>query len=161
NQFKVCNNTVSTNPNTGNVDANTQPPAVQRTISVVIDKPRSLSITDPKGGYPDNVNGCQWHAPTIAGDEGHYEPAIDVPLDQNQTPGTAGAAVDASGNWRFSDAELTTNTHSPPTRSETDFRRVHLQRLANPLAPWNEHANPYLTVDSMSVPLAKFNGIND
>ena len=42
-----------------------------------------------------------------------------------------------------------------------NYRRIHLQRLANPLKVWNETTNPYLTVDSMSVDLTAFNGMSD
>ena len=41
-----------------------------------------------------------------------------------------------------------------------NYRTIHLQRLANPLLPWNQHTNPYLTIDSMSVDLTAFNGMN-
>ncbi len=49
---------------------------------------------------------------------------------------------------------------------------VHLQRLANPLQPWNPYpgeanynpelaVNPYMTVDTMAVDLASFNGVSN
>lgn len=37
------------------------------------------------------------------------------------------------------------------------FRYVHLQRLANPLEPWNAITNPYLTIDSMPIDLTVYN----
>ena len=43
--------------------------------------------------------------------------------------------------------------------TEDDYRVVHLQRLANPLQPFDIVLNPYLTVDSMSVDLTVFNGV--
>ena len=39
------------------------------------------------------------------------------------------------------------------------FRIVHLQRLANPLLPWDATRNPYRTVDSMVIDLTAFNGV--
>jgi hypothetical protein len=39
------------------------------------------------------------------------------------------------------------------------FRVLYLQRLANPLLPWNLANNPYRTVDAMAVDLTVFNGI--
>lgn len=63
-------------------------------------------------------------------------------------------------------------------RTTANYRTVHLQRLANPLLPWNPEPkladgktpnpeykanlpiNPYLTVDSSSVNLTAFNGVS-
>jgi hypothetical protein len=53
-----------------------------------------------------------------------------------------------------------------------NYRMIHLQRLANPLLPWNPLAgqsghdpelpvNPYRTVDSSSVNITAFNGVSD
>ena len=38
---------------------------------------------------------------------------------------------------------------------------IHLQRLANPQAPWHRDLNPYLTIDMMPVNLTAFNGLSD
>ncbi|MFK7767710.1 MAG: hypothetical protein AB8B55_10855 [Mariniblastus sp.] len=38
------------------------------------------------------------------------------------------------------------------------YRTVHLQRLANPMLPFNETTNPYRTVDSSSMDLFVYNG---
>ena len=39
------------------------------------------------------------------------------------------------------------------------YRTVHLQRLANPLLTYNSRTNPYLTVDSSSIDLVVYNGV--
>ena len=39
------------------------------------------------------------------------------------------------------------------------YRTVHLQRLANPLIPFQQSTNPYLTIDSSSLDLLVFNGV--
>ena len=39
------------------------------------------------------------------------------------------------------------------------WRFVHLQRLANPLLPWNAESNPYLTIDTIGSDLIVFNGV--
>ena len=39
-----------------------------------------------------------------------------------------------------------------------NYKTVVLQRLANPLAPWHETLNPYVTVDWMPIDLTVFNG---
>ncbi len=41
-----------------------------------------------------------------------------------------------------------------------NHRRIHLQRLANPLAPYDVKLNPYLTIDVMPVDLTVFNGVD-
>ena len=71
--------------------------------------------------------------PTLADYEGAYTPALDVPLD--------------------TDPEL---MQDGPT---DDYCVVHLQRLANPLLPYDPVSNPYLTIDSMSSDLTTFNGV--
>ena len=40
------------------------------------------------------------------------------------------------------------------------FRVVRLQRLADPLRPWDERLNPYITIDSMDLDLVAFNGVS-
>ena len=80
---------------------------------------------------------------STAGVEPIYSPALNNPLDSApvSTPGT-----------------------SP-------YRTLHLQRLANPLQPWNPPqasrgispskpaVNPYLTIDTMPIDIASFNGV--
>ncbi|MHB1035795.1 MAG: hypothetical protein ACYC0Y_14235 [Pirellulales bacterium] len=65
-----------------------------------------------------------------------YDPPLDTPLDK------ATREV-----W-------TTGTTSL-------YRVVHLQRLANPLEPWEATLNPYRTIDTMAVDLTAFNGVED
>src|SRR5439155_24676166 len=51
----------------------------------------------------------------------------------------------------FDDGKLKTGTYM-------NYKSVLLQRLANPLAPYNSKTNPYLTVDWMPIDLTVFNG---
>ena len=125
---------------------------MQREVAVVINRavgsplPRSLSLTEPKSGYPKTgdpiLNGATWTAGT-PGVDGSYNPPIDIPFDYNPS-------IQTDSEMR---AELLKNGVN------RSFRRVHLQRLANPLLPWNKLTNPYLTIDSMAVPLTVFNGV--
>lgn len=157
-QVQVNSNTVAGSP-----DALSQPPDVQPEIAIVVDKPRSLTLTAPNPkpaagaiparpmGYPTDsadpilaASGIMWDS-ALGGGEGAYTKAIDVPFDYNPGVQTDPTLL----------AELRLNG------IKKDFRRLHLQRLANPLLPWNKFTNPYITVDSMSVPLTKFNGIED
>ena len=99
---------------------------------------QSLSISEPVGGYVTPAGSA--YIPPSPTDEGHYEPATDDPLDKNR-----------GAEWDFL---LNTGT-------QANFRTVHLQRLANPLLPWNALTNPYLTIDSSSVDVTAFNGAKD
>ncbi len=60
-----------------------------------------------------------------------------------------------SGNG---DAKGTSGDHVTTT---SGYTIVFLQRLANPLVPWNAVTNPYMTVDSMPVDLAAYTGENN
>lgn len=91
-----------------------------------------LSISEPIGGYDDTYGGSVWDSARADG-EGAYEPPIDTPIDNGRLP-------DVNGTLR-------------------NYRRIHLQRLANPLAPYDAVTNPYLTIDVMPVDLTIFNGV--
>jgi len=138
----------------------------------IIDQPRRLTISEPPRGYPDSMKvyglGSLWQESATAteeGSEGAYVHAesknplpIDVPLDDNRDVRPDLDAPLAIGAYRH-------------------FRQVCLQRLANPLLPWNPEpapgpnpsanghkpdlpVNPYRTVDSSSANLTVFNGRN-
>ncbi len=116
------------NRNTFNYVQNTKPP-----VALVINKstalrPTRLSISEPITGYP------QYEDPD------QYNPIRDVPLDPD-----ANLPNDVKG-------ALATNGTTPAVQI------VHLQRLANPLLPWDAITNPFLTIDSMPVDLTTFNG---
>jgi hypothetical protein len=127
-------------------DASINPPIVntQSAIAVVINQPRRLSVSEPVDGYPDKDEKGVSH--TYSSTTGEYSPPFDRTLD------SAALRPKIDGNDDPDVAALQTNG------TTTDFRILHLQRLANPLAAYNENLNPYLTVDSMPVDLTAFNG---
>jgi hypothetical protein len=91
------------------------------------------------------------------------EPTDDPNYDANFDPTLAdyeGAYVDASGEALDTPFELEGGI---PAQIGTywAFRNVHLQRLANPLRPYDATTNPYITVDTASVPLHVFNGVSN
>ena len=51
-----------------------------------------------------------------------------------------------------------TNENLPYTGTQINYKTVFLQRLANPSAPYDPAANPYLTVDWMPIDLTIFIG---
>ena len=101
--------------------------------------PRSLSATDPTDGYGSLVP----PGVSIATDADGFEfltEVIDEPLDTRHPELLWGLL-----------------------RSDSIHRRlrrfVHLRRLANPLVPHDQVLNPYLTIDSMAMPVNSFNGV--
>jgi hypothetical protein len=111
-----------------------------------------LSVSEPlpqRGYYPE---------PSDVSDPGlapsAYQPPLDVPVDSD---------IDAAPVRPL----LQDNVLS--TRTTLDYKTAFLQRLANPLWPWNpspgtsQHdpsvpVNPYVTVDWIPIDLTVFNG---
>ena len=91
-----------------------------------------LSLTEPFDGYP------LYNPGDLGATE--YVSIHDQPLDQGGDFWTGGVEVDGT---------------------TARFRVVHLQRLANPLAPFHAQNNPYLTIDRMQVDLTAFNGVTN
>ena len=105
--------------------------AVFSGIPVIINQPRSLSVSDPTGGYPA-ANGM----PAIV-DGPFYDPARNTPVDSGGDD-----AIRING-------------------TTDNFRIVELQRLANPLKDWNAQTNPYITIDQHGLDLVAFNGLEN
>ena len=119
---------------------------IQPAIAVVINEPRSFTISEPTDGYGNPADagpGLPMWTPGAEDGEGAYVPPIDVPLDSFDV-----------------------------NETKPHYRMIHLQRLANPLLPWNPEGgepghnpnlqlNPYMTIDSMAVDLTVFNGLAD
>ena len=168
----------------------------------IIDQPTRFSISEPPGGYPDSWAGSRWdgvqYAPRyidiplddqranttggggIAGGGGNGRGGIGAPPNRKPTtssfvdgetrlslPGQApaGGGIGRGGGRAPSDP-------AQARRTIPGFSWIYLQRLANPLLPWNPPAgqtghrptdpiNPYLTVDSMGANVTVFNGLRD
>ncbi len=136
-------NQVSVANNTSNPPERTMPD-IEPIVAVMVDRPRSLNISEPISGYnPIDAGGTPFDTAGANGD-GIYTQPHDVPLDDDQA-----------------NAEPVDYAAVKTTGTTAQFRTVHLQRLANPLADFNATTNPYLTIDSMSVDLTVFNGITN
>lgn len=115
----------------------------------IINMPRPFTLSEPAAGYPTRVGNVEF-VPTQPArgktadpsEDGKYcwggdasQPkAIDTPLDDG-------------------DPEL--------AQLGTNFsrgRRLFLQRLANPLLPYDADTNPYLTIDDTQAYITVFNG---
>ena len=71
--------------------------------------------------------------PGMDGGEREIDPPLDLPLD------------------------LQTSLYANGT--VTNYAVVHLQRLADPMRPYDEATNPYLTIDSSSIDVTAFNSV--
>ncbi len=102
---------------------------------------RPFSFSGPVDGYPAlDVNGV---AATPVGDGVQYAEPFDIPLD-----------YDSGLHPLQTDRDAINQNGTTPK-----FRTVHLQRLANPLLPWNALTNPYITQDRINVDLVAYNGV--
>ena len=98
--------------------------------------PRKFSLTDPRDGYPEPE--------TLIPDGGIYDNPSSTPLDR----------IDGE---HINDLDLPAILPGGDGMTPS-FRFIRLQRLANPLMPWNAVENPYLTIDTMEADLISFNG---
>ncbi len=141
---------------------------LQTPLAVVVDmgvinglpnpQPQRLSVSEPPNGYPDDYTGNEPIDQTTYMYQNSF--VYPSPLD-NPSPraATAQGATNnppyTSPNWRGGGIWSIILTNGTTPR----FCYVHLQRLANPLLPWDPSRNPYRTVDSMVVDLTTFNGV--
>jgi len=109
---------------------------IQSATAIVVNSPR-LSVTEPVAGYPDY---------DVMGAQPRYEPPKDEPLDRAEDiwDGSALNKVAVKDNSVYRGAWM-----------------LHLQRLANPLLPYDAQTNPYRTIDSMPIDLTSFNGLTN
>ena len=107
---------------------------------------RSLSLSDPNGGYEPLIAGLP--LPFMVTDEPDgrlFTPAIDTPLDAQVSSGRTTTDLDMIWNNGVNDS----------------FRVIYLQRLADPTQPFNSLHNPYITIDTSEVDLLAYNGLNN
>ena len=126
-------------------EVNTQD--IRPVVAIVVDRTRhgqyGYSLTTPSRGYPNTVrsgSSTSVFSQAAANGEGAYNPPIDTPLDR-----TRGHEFDYLNH----------------TQTLTNFRVIHLQRLADPTANFQSRENPFLTIDTMPVDLTVYNGITD
>lgn len=131
--------------------------AIQPAIAAVINNGGNLNISEPPGGYPAGAN---WDS-TLASGEGAYITPYDEPFDATAS-GRDALIADVLDNV------TPTATTNPEDRNSSSVGvnpngvcTVHLQRLANPLVPFNATSNPYRTIDQASIDLTVFEGVYD
>ncbi|MCA9122872.1 MAG: hypothetical protein H6822_27410 [Planctomycetaceae bacterium] len=102
-----------------------------------------------EGTYPANDPNGDAYGTTTHTDTGEpiYTLAYDRPFDLDPT-----RSIDRDPSTAVVDTLATDKTYN-------SFRRIHLQRLANPLEAYSATTNPYITIDSLVVDLTVFNGM--
>jgi hypothetical protein len=124
----------------------TSNPPSARLVGLNISEPNTAYIPSQYYPLPNAPRTDTWLPGLVTQDL--YSPVRDVPLDDDND----GAAPVSPSNR---------NKSLPPDivdQTVLNFKTVFLQRLANPLMPWNLYENPYLTVDWMPLDLTIFNG---
>jgi hypothetical protein len=105
--------------------------------------PQSFSVSEPVNGYPlTGPAGEVYTAGTRMYEDGANQPfPIGTPLDESEN-----APTYIQGDVAFTNGTI------------RSFCRVYLQRLADPTQPFDATANPYRSIDSLSMDLSSFNG---
>lgn len=145
-QVRVMDNTHGTN---SDIPAEVQPP-----MAVLVEQGERMSISDPVGGYPDTIT-QDGTTSTFDPPSQVYSPTLDIPLDCSGSGWTDPRGSD------ILDAIRQTGTTKPSDNGSDPLRVVRLERLANPLKPYDADTNPYVRVDSMPVDLTAFNGYDE
>lgn len=110
-----------------------------------------FSISEPEVGYPlwPTVGGTNW-------DDGFYQtPYPNTPFDD---PNNTFSDFTTAPSPQINPNPKIAPDGTHPFGTIENYTTVYLQRLANPLVPWDQYANPYITVDSMPVDLTAYTG---
>ena len=138
---------------------------------------RRFTLSEPAKGYPAKFRGSRWTE--RPGKEGQYldrdgnPAAIDIPLDGplrgvDDTQFT----VDHPMPYyleQVDEARMMIDDSGTKPDPRATYAFIFLQRLANPLIPWNPESgkpghdanrpvNPYMTIDTSTANLTVFNG---
>ncbi len=117
-------------------------------------KEMRLSVSEPVTGY----DALEVAEVDEIGNAINYNPASGRYEDPPGTPQVIDKPLDAQRNDLDFNSLHTWNDILGRNGTITNFRVVYLQRLANPLLPYDPISNPYRTIDSATVDLTAFNG---
>lgn len=159
----------------GTVDGVPDSNVYQPCVSVPIE---GMNISEPAWGYEPREKEATEQAvaqgTATTGETYQFNPRFPGSKNEGRyVRGAATSTTQASFDIPFD----LNNPELMRTGTTPNYRSIHLQRLANPLLPWNpepklangkpnpEHQpnlpiNPYRTVDSSSVDLTAFNGVS-
>ncbi len=136
-------------------DKNEMTSETRRVVTLPIDRHqggrlRNLGVSDPIAGYND-LNDAGIDIEMTPVEDGHKFTA-DVP--EPETNYAFDEPVDRKLDSDHYDDYLANDGLRP------GYRTVHLQRLANPMLPFDALTNPYRTVDSSAIDLLVYNGVD-
>jgi hypothetical protein len=136
NQVRIIANNSTTSP-----EPNYGTPDIQPTLAVVLNRTTGgtfarFSFSEPPNGYTFPGTSMVGGTATDGSGLRIISPIVDTPVDKQ----LEGGKLMKDGTHQY-------------------HREIHLQRLANPLQPYDQNSNPYLTVDSTGVDLTVFNGV--
>jgi hypothetical protein len=117
---------------------------------------RSLGVSDPVDGYVELTDIL---ADGTRADIELTPDADGFKFTQDVTAAGTDHAFDEPIDRRLDAAHY--NKYLKDDGLKPGYRTVHLQRLANPLQSFNARSNPYRTIDSSSIDLFVFNGVNN
>jgi hypothetical protein len=136
-----------------NVPTSPAASTIKTPVSLRIDTPRRLSVSEPINGYnkyEKDVSGADGGAVTYDAATEQYSATIDIPLDLQRDEDEAGIAKILNNDGTY-----------------VGYRIIYLQRLADPTRPYApatdgniNAANPYRTIDAIPVDLTTFNGVS-
>ena len=152
----------------GNVDVNIDATKIKLPLGIIVSNyPTSWSTNQAVGisiSEPLFSSASYYPQPTVAG-AGRYEVRDFSNKIVKEWYGDPKKTDPAIGYFRNTplDKESTrplgdTSEKLPYAGTVFNYKTVFLQRLANPLAPYDAATNPYLTVDWMPIDLTIFNG---
>ncbi|MEX2114853.1 MAG: hypothetical protein WD845_16790 [Pirellulales bacterium] len=110
-------------------------------------QPIGLNVSEPlyQTGFPNTYYNPTPNQPGPSGINDTFAAPLDVPLDgSSASGGVANAPLKIDGIFA--------------TQTRPNYKTAFLQRLANPLQPFDVAANPYITVDWQPIDLVVFNG---
>ncbi|HEY6563730.1 MAG TPA: hypothetical protein VIY86_04500, partial [Pirellulaceae bacterium] len=146
-------------------------PITQPAVAVVIDAEAKsdsldrvygspLSVTDPLLDTYDERASERGASIGRSNDPNEtYNQTLDIPLDDPDQIAGDQFEYDGEFDGQSNDPDFKYPIPLRTLGSTVNYRKIHLQRLANPLIPFNRITNPYRTIDSSWIDLTVYNGL--
>jgi len=120
---------------------------------------RKFTITEPAAGYPgDDPSNFPPTGPSYV-ENIPGQPALEGRYGNVAQPAAYDRPHDDVRADREERLQLLNNFDTNDPLMVECFSMIYLQRLANPLLPFDKDTNPYRTVDGMSANVSLFNGV--
>ncbi|HUY90004.1 MAG TPA: hypothetical protein VMV10_14810 [Pirellulales bacterium] len=122
-----------------------------------------MSVSEPEYGYPLwplTGGGSTWDDATYYSTTPPATPATPTITNFPTHPFDGGLSTYLPGTSTKPNSYVSPDGTDNMPQMTPFYTAVYLQRLADPLSPWNLTSNPYITVDSMPVDLTAYTGEN-